>query len=195
MAGHHVTRQFVVRGPRPGSGCRTAATRLDAADRSVRADRGDDAFTDFYERTVAQVFGLMKAMLGENPVAEAVTERAYCEVWRPGGEDTAGAEELRVRLLMTAHRRASEYLRTRRSPETPVSSAPLPIPTCADGLEPSARRLVELVYYHGYTCHQAANMLGFSPRAAYQELRAALFEMSKALGAGRGAASGAEAEA
>jgi RNA polymerase sigma-70 factor, ECF subfamily len=180
MSGRITSREILGRRSRSALARRAAAGRADAVDQPARCARGDQAaFAALYESTAAQVFGLVQAMISDRHAAEHLTTQVYCQVWHAAGEDTVNLEEMRVRLLATAHRDAVEYLRAHHDAENPQTSSPPALWARVRLLDPLSRELVELVYLRGRTCPQAASLLGLSPQAAYVALRAALLTLSQ----------------
>lgn len=125
------------------------------ADLLARVACGDDgAFAALYDRTTAQVFGLIYRMVGDTTQAEDVTAQMYRQLWQTAPcSDSATRDSAQTWLLAPAHRHAIDHLRAHRDPdhEAPRLLASAPLPACMDNLDTLSRQLILLVDYRGYT--------------------------------------------
>ena len=174
-------RSTAVRLPGRRHQAQDCAPELDAPSAEVaRADLAQAA--EFYERTVPQVFGLLRAMLSDGSAAEDITVQVYRHAWRARIDTSPPAEGALAWLVAQAHRHAAEHLRAHRTaeaqePQTFTARAPR---SSLDNLDGSSRDLFALVYYRGYTYRQAAIQLGLPAATALSRIHAALRAVPKA---------------
>lgn len=76
------------------------------------------AFAAFYDLTSAKVFGLARFMLGDEGLAEEVTEDVYWQVWQEAGRYRAEKAAPLTWLLMIAKSRGIDRLRAVERAET-----------------------------------------------------------------------------
>lgn len=78
----------------------------------VRIQRGDtDAFSAFYDRHAAAVYGVAHAILGSRGLAEDVTQEAFVGFWRARGHYVDSRGAARSWLLGIARNRAIDATR------------------------------------------------------------------------------------
>lgn len=115
------------------------------------------AFAQVYDLTSERVFGLLRALVGDRPQAEALLQQTYVEVWQRAGAFTTTAIDLSVWICEIAHRRAVEHVRTTgstRGAQPPVASDPL------QSIPPSEGECISLAYYEGLSQQDIAARTG-----------------------------------
>src|SRR5690348_4975653 len=86
-------------------------TTLEAVVRQVA--RGDEsAFERLYDEVSSSVFGLIRRVLRDPAQAEEVTQEVFVEVWRTATRFDAQKGAARSWILMLAHRRAVDRVRS-----------------------------------------------------------------------------------
>lgn len=135
-----------------------------------------------YDRTAAQVFGLVKAIVGDDGTAQDITAHVYRQAWQAAVATRPPAEGAQSWLVARAHRQAAEYLRTHVSIGIAESEQRRPFLTAPalEQLDAPSRDLLVLVYYRGYTCSDAAVLLGLSADTVHSRLVAALRDLARA---------------
>ena len=158
------------------------------ADVLLRLAAGDPAaFRALYDGTVKKVFGLVQAIVFDPAEAEKVTLDVYVDIWRNAADlDPAGADP-ELCVLILAHRHAVEHRRSRRAAAAVAGvvrpgPAEVPAPSGLDALDTMPAELLQLTYYSGYTCRQAATLLGVPVATAQAQLRTALYAMARSGG-------------
>ena len=93
---------------RPAGGVQHASSaavpRGDDDDASLiaRIRHGDvDALSVLYDRHAPAIYGLARALLGESPVADAVTKNAFLSLWRRHADQCGDDLPVRGRLAMS----------------------------------------------------------------------------------------------
>ena len=158
------------------------------ADLLHRLAAGDlTAFQALYDGTVKKVFGLVQAIVFDPGEAEKVTLEVYLDIWcNAAGLDTAG-DDPELCVLIVAHRYAVERRRSLRAAAAGAGVArqhPTEVsrPSGLDTLDPVPGELLLLTYYSGYTCRQAATLLGLPVATAQAQLRTALRTLARSGG-------------
>lgn len=121
-----------------------------------QAGRGDRrAFTRFYEATAPRAYGMVKRMIQDADVADAVVCESYALVWRSAAEWAPSRTSPLAWLLAIVHRCAVQ--RARVGPERAAADRG---PFADDGGD----RAVRSAYNEGLTYHQVAAQTGLSDR-------------------------------
>jgi RNA polymerase sigma-70 factor (ECF subfamily) len=183
-----------------GSSARTGSD-LDALLRRV-AEHDVDAFTQLYDRTRARVFGLIFKILRDANYSEETTQELYLQVWRNAGDYDSAAGSALAWMLMLAHRRAidrvrSEQAATERESRYGASHVERPRDVVADtalareerdrvlgclhALTATQRECIELAYYRGLTYVQVAEQLTQNPSTVKSRMRDALRALRRCL--------------
>ena len=170
---------------------------------AARLAAGDDhALTEVYDRLAAAVYDGAARVLGDDAAAQDVVQDVFVELWsRPNRYDPA-AGPLRSYLVMRARHRAVDLIRSelRRvarqehsyrlalpepesSPhqEVMVSEAAVAVRAAIGMLPESQRKIVELAYFGGLTCREAAIAAGIPEGTAKSRLRLALAKLETLL--------------
>ncbi len=165
-------------GPSAPSSERTVEALGPAADAKLVGEiaaGSERALARVYDRHGGQVFTLARRILGDVRLAEDVTEAVFLDLWdRPASFDD-GRASLRCHLLLDARSRSFALLRSLGTGPDGGQREGSPRPALArgrsghpDGLEDETgadllsaeqRRVVELAYFEGYSCGQAAALL------------------------------------
>lgn len=131
--------------------------------------------TSLYERHARGVFAFLCRLTGDAATAEDLLQETFLAVWR-GAATFQGRSSVRTWLFGIAHNKAGHWLR-RRHPEPLDEHADVPDPgsavpemadeawereriTAALAQLPAAQRAVlELTFYHGFSCAEVAEVL------------------------------------
>jgi RNA polymerase sigma factor (sigma-70 family) len=190
----------------PGEGgCRdgraaAAADDLRIASRLVAGDQS--ALTEVYERHVGLVFGLARRILGDEALAEEVTQEVFVHLWQHPEKFDPARGTMRAWLGVLAHRRSVDRVRSevrRSATEQRVD----PAAACAgqdevddelarawlaarvrsalDQLPTEQREAVVLAYFGGRTYRQVATELAIPEGTAKSRLRLALAKLEDLL--------------
>jgi RNA polymerase sigma-70 factor (ECF subfamily) len=164
---------------------------------------GDDlTLAEIFDRLAPAVYGGALRVLGDDAAAQDVVQDVFVELWSHPGRYDAAAGPLRTYLIVLARHRAvdlvrSELRRVARQERSyrlaPGQPAPSPCEEvmgpqaaaavrAAIGLLPdSQRRIVELAYFRGLTCREAADAVGIPEGTAKSRLRLALAKLETML--------------
>jgi RNA polymerase sigma-70 factor (ECF subfamily) len=144
--------------------------------------RGDDeALGELYDRHAPLVFGLARRVLRDPALAEDAVQETFLAVWRSASAFSAERASGRAWILMLAHRRAIDLVRSaerRRADHLPEEwdradpQAPEPadaaslreqrerVTRALSQLPDQQREALELAYFGGYTQSELAARLG-----------------------------------
>src|SRR5262245_60060764 len=104
----------------------------------VAAGRGDEsAFAALYDRVVPAVYGLVRRVVKDPSMAEEVCQEVLVDAWRTAPRYDPGRAPARSWMLVLAHRRAVDVVRSEQrhrdrvqrlatQPESPVAGADVP---------------------------------------------------------------------
>jgi RNA polymerase sigma-70 factor (ECF subfamily) len=170
------------------------ATRLVAGD--------ERALGEIFDRLGTVVYGAALRVLGNAAAAQDVAQDVFVELWSHPGRYDPDAGSLRAYLTMQARHRAVDLVRSelrrvarqqrssRLEPGQPDSSphdqvmaaeAAAAVRAAVEKLPESQRRIVELAYFKGLTCREAAEAAGIPEGTAKSRLRLALAKLETAL--------------
>jgi RNA polymerase sigma-70 factor, ECF subfamily len=170
---------------------------------AARLSAGDDrALAEAFDRLGPAVYAGALRVLGDAAAAQDVVQDVFVELWsRPGRYDPA-AGPLRAYLVLLARHRAVDIVRSElrrvarqehsyrlvpRQPDlTPldeamVSEAAGAVRAAVKQLPDGQRRIVELAYFGGLTCREAAAAAGIPEGTAKSRLRLALSKLETIL--------------
>lgn len=139
-----------------------------------------DAFGQLYDRFASAVHGAALQVLRDPARAEEVTQEVFLEAWRGAAQYRSERGGLRTWLVLIAHRRAIDVVRSveasrareeraarRELHEVPGPEADLvtaaewaDVRRCLEGLTPLQLESVTLAYYDGFTYPQIAAHMG-----------------------------------
>lgn len=196
---------------RPGLGsCPVAGSRASVHDvggtdalLAVRLAAGDHvALAEVFDRLAPAVYGGALRVLGYHAAAQDVVQDVFVELWSHPGRYNPDAGPLRAYLTMQARHRAVDLVRSElrrvarqerssrlepgqpdRSPceQMMASEAAATVRAAVEMLPESQRRIVELAYFRGLTCREAAEAAGIPEGTAKSRLRLALAKLETVL--------------
>lgn len=166
--------------------------------------RGDEqAFAALYDRTGARVYGMVLRVVRDPAQAAEVTQDVYLQVWREAARFDPGLGAVPTWLLMIAHRRAVDRVRSARSatqredryaathtdrPYDEVSERAQAnleaqrVRNALHGLTDAQREAISLAYFAGYTHREVAALLDLPLGTAKTRIRDGLIRLRDALG-------------
>ena len=168
--------------------------------------RGDQsAFAAVYDRSAAQVFGLVRRVIRDPAQSEEVTQEVMLEVWRSASRFDPHRGSAMAWLMTLAHRRAVDRLRSgQAAAEREVRAAAATGPgydmvaeevetrldaqrvrRCLESLTDLQRESVTLAFYGGYTYREVASLLGVATGTVKTRMRDGLIRLRDCLGAGQ----------
>jgi RNA polymerase sigma-70 factor, ECF subfamily len=189
----------------PVAGNRASVHEVGDADALVaaRLAAGDHtALAEVFDRLAPAVYSGALRVLGHDAAAQDVVEDVFVELWRHPGRYDPDAGPLRAYLIMQAGHRAIDLIRgeLRRAARQersgrlePGQSDPSPdervmasetaatVRAAIEKLPESQRRIIELAYFRGLTCREAAQAAGIPEGTAKSRLRLALAKLETVL--------------
>lgn len=168
----------------------------------ARADPA--AFEQVYRQMAAPVYGLARSVLRNHAKAEEVTQEVLVEVWRTAPRFDGRRGPARTWVMMLAHRRAVDRVRSdqaaaereSRAASQAVASAfdevteqvearldRERVRRCMDSLTDLQRESVLLAYYRGHSYREVAELLGLPLGTVKTRLRDGLIRLRDCLGA------------
>jgi RNA polymerase sigma-70 factor, ECF subfamily len=170
---------------------------------AARLAAGDHhALTEVFDRLGPAVYGVALRVLGYHAGAQDVVQDVFVELWSHPGRYDPSAGSLRGYLTMQARHRAVDLVRSevrrvarqersnRLEPREPdpaphervvASEAAATVRAAIETLPESQRRIVELAYFGGLTCREAAKAAGIPEGTAKSRLRLALAKLQTVL--------------
>jgi RNA polymerase sigma-70 factor (ECF subfamily) len=170
---------------------------------AARLAAGDErALGEVFDRLAPAVYGAALRVLGDEAAAQDVVQDVFVELWsRPGRYDPA-VGTLHAYLVVIARHRAVDLVRSelrrvgrqersyRLDPGQPAAStceqvvaaqAATAVRAAIRLLPDSQRVIVELAYFRGLTCREAAEEAGIPEGTAKSRLRLALAKLESVL--------------
>ena len=168
--------------------------------------RGDqNAFAAVYDRSAAQVFGLVRRVIRDPAQSEEVTQEVMLEVWRSASRFDPHRGSAMDWLMTLAHRRAVDRIRSgQAAAEREVRAAAATGPgydmvaekvetrldaqrvrRCLESLTDLQRESLTLAFYGGYTYREVAGLLGVATGTVKTRMRDGLIRLRDCLGAGQ----------
>jgi len=168
--------------------------------------RGDqNAFAAVYDRSAAQVFGLVRRVIRDPAQSEEVTQEVMLEVWRSASRFDPHRGSAMAWLLTLAHRRAVDRIRSGQAAaerEVRAAAATWPgydmvaeevetrldaqrVRRCLESLTDLQRESLTLAFYGGYTYREVAGLLGVATGTVKTRMRDGLIRLRDCLGAGQ----------
>jgi RNA polymerase sigma-70 factor, ECF subfamily len=170
---------------------------------AARLAAGDHvALAEVFDRLAPAVYGGALRVLGHHAAAQDVVQDVFVELWSHPGRYDPDAGPLRGYLTMQARHRAVDLVRSelrrvarqeRSSRLAPTQPDPSPheqmmasetgaaVRAAIEMLPASQRRIVELAYFRGLTCREAAEAAGIPEGTAKSRLRLALAKLETML--------------
>jgi RNA polymerase sigma-70 factor (ECF subfamily) len=170
---------------------------------AARLGAGDDrALSEAFDQLGQAVYAGALRVLGDAAAAQDVVQDVFVELWSHPGRYDPAAGPLRAYLVLLARHRAVDVVRSelrrmarqehsyrllpRRPEPTPldealVSEAAAVVREAVQRLPDGQRQMVELAYFGGLTCREAANAAGIPEGTAKSRLRLALAKLETLL--------------
>ena len=120
-----------------------------------------------YDATAARVYGLVLRTLGDPVRAQEVTRQTYLDVWSQAHRYDPARGSASTWITGLAHRRVLAAVRSAAAAPAPRPPVPPPRPSSV-GSRPGA---LDLTYFGGATCGQAAEVLDVPVSAVRDLLR------------------------
>jgi RNA polymerase sigma-70 factor, ECF subfamily len=168
----------------------------------ARGDQG--AFATVYDRSAAQVFGLVCRVVRDPAQSEEVTQEVMLEVWRTASRFDPHRGSALAWLMTMAHRRAIDRVRSGQAAaerELRATAAATDydvvaeevetrldaqrVRRCLGSLTELQRESVTLAYYGGYTYREVASLLGVAVGTVKTRMRDGLIRLRDCLGSDR----------
>ncbi|CAN5369946.1 ECF RNA polymerase sigma factor SigK [soil metagenome] len=181
-----------------------SSSRDELADLLAASARGDErAFADLYDQTSSRVYGMVLRVIRDAAQAAEVTQDVYLEVWRQSARFDPSRSAVMPWLLMIAHRRAVDRVRSAQSAvvrdskyaelntERPYDSVSEQVHSSLeaqrvrkvlDDLTEAQREAVSLAYFGGYTHSEVAELLHIPLGTVKTRIRDGLIRLRDALG-------------
>ena len=170
---------------------------------AARLAAGDDhALAEVFDRLAPAAYGAALRVLGNGAAAQDVVQDVFVELWSHPDRYDPAAGTLRTFLLVQARHRAVDVLRSelrrlarqerhhrlapgQRPPspcdEVTAAEAASAVRAAIRQLPAGQRRVVELAYFKGLTCHEVALAAGIPVGTAKSRLRLALAKLETVL--------------
>lgn len=195
-------------GPRPMSTRRSPVRALsNASDSDLIAGigrRDADALAEAYRRHGGAVFGLSNRVLGDDSLAEDVTQELFVRLWNEPGRFDSQRGTLRSFLQRQAHSRSVERVRSeearRRREDRSIALDREPLDDvetrivesidservrrALDAIEVDERRAIVLAYYGGLSYREVALRLDLPEGTVKSRIRAGLRRLASILEVG-----------
>lgn len=183
----------------PSDGPAAQLPRLLAA--SARGDQ--QAFAQVYDLTSARIYGMVLRVVRDRAQAAEVTQDVYLQVWLEAARFDPAAGTALAWLLMIAHRRAVDRVRsaqsaTRREDRYATAQTERPYDQVAEAahanldaqrvrrvlaeLTDVQRQALQLAYFGGYTHREVADLLQIPVGTAKTRIRDGLIRLRDTLG-------------
>lgn len=167
-------------------------------------DRDEAALADFYDRTVAHVYGLALRITGRADAAEEVTGDVYLQAWREAARYQPEKARVLGWLMMICRSRALDHVRRRDRAEShaepellresPADEDPAELleRSCAQGrvraalaeLNDIQRQLIALAFFRGLTHREIAEQTLLPLGTVKAHIRRGMLAMQTLLSAG-----------
>ncbi|MDJ0343307.1 ECF RNA polymerase sigma factor SigK [Streptomyces sp. H10-C2] len=169
-----------------------------------RVSRGDqEAFNSVYTAVAGSVLGLAHRVLRDPAQSEEVAQEVLIEVWRSAARFDSGRGSAMAWIMMLAHRRAVDRVRSAQASANREHRAAVrdhtpafdevaelverrlereQVRRCLQALTELQRESVILAYYRGYTYRETADVLGTALGTVKTRLRDGLIRLRDCLG-------------
>jgi RNA polymerase sigma-70 factor (ECF subfamily) len=180
------------------------ATEASLEDLLAASARGDElAFARLYDQTSARVYGMVLRVIRDAAQSAEVTQDIYLELWRQSARFDRTKSALVPWLLMIAHRRAVDRVRSAQSSavrdnryaelntERPYDNVSEQVETSLEAqrvrkvmndLTEAQREAVSLAYFGGYSHSEVAELLHIPLGTVKTRIRDGLIRLRDALG-------------
>lgn len=150
------------------------------------------AFADFYGRTAARVFGVVRKVVVNHQISEEVVQEVFLEVWTKAASFDAGRGSALSWTMTMARRRAIDRVRSEAAAADRIQTwGRATHPTDYDSvledvlstdeeqrlgvsltrLTPLQREAIDLAYFGGLTYNEVANRLGTATGTVKSRIR------------------------
>lgn len=189
---------------RAAAGAPEPAAGAEPAELLAAAARGDEqAFAALYDQTSPRVYGMVLRVVRDPAQAAEVTQDVYLQLWREAARFDPELGTLMSWLLMIAHRRAVDRVRSARaavqredryaagqldrpydevSEQVQASLDAQRVRNALDDLTETQREAIRLAYFAGYTHREVAALLDLPLGTAKTRIRDGLIRLRDALG-------------
>jgi RNA polymerase sigma-70 factor (ECF subfamily) len=179
-------------------------TGIPLGDLLAAASRGDErAFARLYDLTSSRVYGMVLRVIRDAAQAAEVTQDVYLDVWRQSTRFDAERGSVLPWLLMIAHRRAVDRVRSAQSAaardnryaelnadrpydqvseQVQLSLEAQRVRKVVNDLTEAQREAVNLAYFGGYTHSEVAELLHIPLGTVKTRIRDGLIRLRDALG-------------
>jgi RNA polymerase sigma-70 factor, ECF subfamily len=164
--------------------------------------KGDEtAFRALYDRTSAQVLGVVTRVVRDPAQSEEVMQEVLLAVWRNAARFDPAAGSANAWIMTQAHRRAVDRVRSQQSAsdrELRAATAVIPfdevaeavqanlererVRHCLSGLTEVQREAVTLAFYGGYTYREVAQLLDIPVGTVKTRMRDGLIRLRDCMG-------------
>lgn len=170
---------------------------------AARLTAGDDfALAEVFDHWAPVVYGAALRVLRDEAAAQDVMQDVFVELWRRPGQYDPAVGTLRAYLVVLARHRSLDLVRSelrrvaRQERSYRLMPGQLPPSPCDEVmaaqvaavvraairlLPDSQRRIVELAYFRGLSCRDAAKAAGIPEGTAKSRLRLALAKLETVL--------------
>jgi len=168
----------------------------------ARVARGDQpAFEEVYDRMSGPVLGMVRGVVRDLAQSEEVMQEVLLELWRTASRFDAGQGSALSWVMMLAHRRAVDRVRSeQRAAERELRAASAQVDYddvteaveatldrervrhCLRSLTDLQRESVTLAYYGSYTYSEVARLLGVAVGTVKTRMRDGLIRLRDCLG-------------
>ena len=190
---HKIARGGQAAGPGDDAGLAVLITRV---------ARGDQpAFEEVYDRMSGPVLGMVRGVVRDLAQSEEVMQEVLLELWRTASRFDAGQGSALSWVMMLAHRRAVDRVRSeQRAAERELRAASAQVDYddvteaveatldrervrhCLRSLTDLQRESVTLAYYGSYTYSEVARLLGVAVGTVKTRMRDGLIRLRDCLG-------------
>lgn len=156
------------------------------------------AFRRLYDLSSRFVFGVVKAVLPDDAMAEDVAQEVYVTIWRRAGSFDADKGNPLAWMAAIARNRAIDRLRAERTrgfvsysdevpdlasdePSVELTVDALAVRRVLDDLKPEFREAILLTYFKGYTHTELAGIMNVPVGTAKSWVRRGLAALKEAL--------------
>jgi RNA polymerase sigma-70 factor (ECF subfamily) len=190
--------------PEPAKPQSSTAAELEPDELLSAAARGDEqAFAALYDRTSRRVYGMVLRVVRDPAQAAEVTQDVYLQVWREAVRFDPSLGSVLSWLLLIAHRRAVDRVRSARSAtlredryaaaqtdrpydevseQVQASLEAQRVRNALHDLTETQREAISLAYFAGYSHREVAALLNLPLGTAKTRIRDGLIRLRDALG-------------